>query len=103
MPPRVRSTVAATAFCLEPHDLVLAKLAANRERDWDFAKDALAAGLVDAEILLGRVPDLPLDPELRATIASSLRAIAARLRDSRGEAEFRGAAAVQGVPNRVGT
>ena len=24
----------AVAFCLEPHDLVLSKLAANRDRDW---------------------------------------------------------------------
>lgn len=44
VPPRVRSKVSATAFCLEPHDLILSKLAANRERDWNFAKEALAAG-----------------------------------------------------------
>jgi hypothetical protein len=78
VPPRVRSTINATAFCLEPHDLILAKLAANRERDWDFAKDALAAGLVDLEVLVDRVPDLPVDRELRATIASSLNVIAGR-------------------------
>jgi hypothetical protein len=84
VPARVRSKVSATAFCLEPHDLILSKLAANRERDWEFAKDALAAGLVEAEILVARAPDLPVDPELRASIASSLNAIAARLRGSHG-------------------
>lgn len=84
VPPRVRSKTNATAFCLEPHDLILSKLAANRERDWDFAKDALAAGLVDPEILVARASDLPVDPELRASIASSLRAIAARLGGSEG-------------------
>jgi len=78
VPPRVRSKTSATAFCLEPHDLVLAKLAANRERDWDFAKDALAAKLVDPGILVARVADLPVDPDVRAAIASSLAAIAAR-------------------------
>jgi hypothetical protein len=82
VPPRVRSKTSATAFCLEPHDLVLAKLAANRERDWDFAKDALAAGLVAPEVLVARASDLPVDPELRAAIASSLAAITGRLRDS---------------------
>ncbi len=84
VPPRVRSKTNAIALCLEPHDLVLAKLAANRERDWDFAKDALAAGLVAPEVLVARASDLPIDPELRAAIASSLEAIAERLRDSEG-------------------
>jgi hypothetical protein len=82
VPPRVRSKTNATAFCLEPHDLILSKLAANRERDWDFAKDALAARLVDPEILVDRSSDLPVDPEMRASIASSVRAIAARFRGS---------------------
>lgn len=41
VPPRPASRVRAVALCLEPHDLVLSKLAANRERDWDFAKEAL--------------------------------------------------------------
>ena len=51
VPARVASTTTAVAFCLEPHDLILSKLAANRERDWDFAKEALGAKLVDATIL----------------------------------------------------
>ena len=46
VPPRGRSIMRVVAFCLERHDLVLSKLAANRERDWEFAKDAIEAGLV---------------------------------------------------------
>lgn len=76
--PRVTSTTRVVAFCLEPHDLVLSKLAANRERDWKFAKAALAAGLVQPDILLGRVGDLPVRDELRATIETSLAAVVER-------------------------
>jgi Nucleotidyltransferase of unknown function (DUF6036) len=36
------------AWCLEAHDLVLAKLAAGRERDLGFAAEAIRAGLVDS-------------------------------------------------------
>lgn len=80
VPARVASTTTAVAFCLEPHDLVLSKLAANRERDWDFAKEALAANLVDVAFLLERVDDLPVHRDLRAMIMVSLEAIAGRSR-----------------------
>jgi hypothetical protein len=66
--------VRAVAFCLEPHDLILSKLAANRERDWEFARQAIAAGLVDRGVLLERVVDLPVHAELVALIQRSLRA-----------------------------
>jgi hypothetical protein len=83
VPARVASTTTAVAYCLEPHDLILSKLAANRERDWEFAKDAVAARLVDPAILLKRVDHLPVHGDLRATIASSLRVIADRVGRSR--------------------
>lgn len=60
VPARIRSPRRPVAWCLEPHDLVLAKCVAGRERDWQFAHDALAAGLVDAKTLLARVSDLPV-------------------------------------------
>jgi hypothetical protein len=77
VPPRVARSTRAVAHCMEPHDLVLSKLAANRDRDWDFAKTALDAELVDAATLLVRVPDLPVDRELGAAIMASLLAIVA--------------------------
>jgi hypothetical protein len=76
VPPRPASNVRAVAHCLEPHDLVLSKLAANRERDWDFAKEALAARLVEPTVLLERVDDLPVDAELRVSIAAFLVGLA---------------------------
>lgn len=53
-------TGAAEAVCLEPHDLVLAKLVAGREKDYEFADALIASGLVDPEVLLDRVDDLPV-------------------------------------------
>lgn len=41
----------ATAWCLETHDLVLAKLAAGRPHDTEYAMEALRAGLVDPDQL----------------------------------------------------
>jgi hypothetical protein len=79
IPPRPASQVSAVAFCLEPHDLVLSKLAANRERDWEFAKDALDARLVESSILRERVGDVPVDAKLLKSITESLEALLQRV------------------------
>lgn len=50
----------AIGWCLEVHDLILSKCAAGRERDWEFAKEALRHGLVDPGELQRRAGDLPL-------------------------------------------
>jgi hypothetical protein len=63
------------AWCLEVHDLVLAKAAARRERDWEFAREALKAGLVNGDELLRRAEDLPLDPPALDHVLGILRAI----------------------------
>jgi hypothetical protein len=52
----------ATGWCLEAHDLVLAKCVASRERDWEYAETAVSAGLVDLAELRRRAPSLPLAP-----------------------------------------
>lgn len=36
----------ATGWCMEAHDLVLAKCAAGRGRDWQFAEEAIRHGVV---------------------------------------------------------
>ena len=68
IPARAGSDRTAVVWCLEIHDLVLSKLAAGRERHSDYAADALKAGLVLPEVLLARVPELPVSNELRAHI-----------------------------------
>jgi hypothetical protein len=63
IPIRSENTGGATGWCLEAHDLVLSKCAAGRERDWEFAREALRHGLVDPIELKRRAADLPLSPE----------------------------------------
>jgi hypothetical protein len=75
VPPRGRDTTRAVAFSLEPHDLILSKLAANRERDWEFATEAINAGLVQFDVLEERVGSLPVPLELQQLIARSLAAM----------------------------
>jgi hypothetical protein len=67
------------ALCIEVHDLVLAKCAAGRDRDWDFAFDALRAELVEFPRLLDAVETLPLDAAGRAHVRSMLEGIQVRV------------------------
>jgi len=67
------------ALCLEVHDLVLAKCAAGRDRDWEFAEVALREKIVDFPRLLAAVDDMPLDPPRRERVAAMLQGIWARL------------------------
>jgi hypothetical protein len=68
-----------TGWCLEPHDLVLAKCAASRERDWQYAEIAVSTGVVELAELLRRAPSLPLEPAHLAHVVGSLSAMAERL------------------------
>jgi hypothetical protein len=47
--------VPARARCLEPHDCVVAKLVAGREKDRAFAAALIRAGLVEPETLIARI------------------------------------------------
>ncbi|MBA2523544.1 MAG: hypothetical protein H0V25_09480 [Solirubrobacterales bacterium] len=71
---RAGSKKRVRAHCPEPHDLVLSKCAADRERDWDFAHAAVVAGVVELEPLLERVADLPVSEAEQATISTRLTA-----------------------------
>jgi hypothetical protein len=65
----------AVGWCLEIHDLVLSKCVAGRERDWDFAREALQNGLVDPQELQRRAADLPLKASDIERIQRKLAAI----------------------------
>lgn len=60
VPVRNANTAGATGWCLEVHDLLLSKCVAGRERDWEFAEEALRHGLADPEELRRRASDLPI-------------------------------------------
>jgi hypothetical protein len=54
---------------------VLSKCVAGCDRDWEFAAEALRAGLVQPDVLTSRVPDLPVDCEPREHVDRMLRVL----------------------------
>jgi hypothetical protein len=77
IPRSPRDATLVTGWCMEPHDVVLAKCAAGRERDWEFAREALRHRVVDADELLRRVGTLPLPDAQRAHVERLLRGVVA--------------------------
>ena len=73
----LQGTRGNTGYCLEAHDLSASKLAAGREKDRLFVASLLQEGLVDGEVLLERVAELPVDSERRDSISRWVRAIVA--------------------------
>ena len=65
VPIRNSNTRGATGWCLDVHDLAVAKAVAGREKDLEFLRETLRHGLVDAATLRGRLGVTPLDDERR--------------------------------------
>ena len=65
---KAEDTNGVTAYYLEAHDLWVSKAVAGREKDAEFCREMLDAGLVDPKALLGRLestPDLPEEVAIR--------------------------------------
>lgn len=75
IPPRLGSDRRLVAWCLEVHDLVLAKLARGSARDWDYGRTAVRSSIVDIDVCISRVSTLPVSDEHRATITTRLHAM----------------------------
>lgn len=70
------NTNGVTGLCLEPHDLCVAKLAANREKDREFVGSLLRAHLIDPDIILERLGESGIVDELKQDIAAFVQASA---------------------------
>jgi hypothetical protein len=70
------SPLAELRLFLEPHDCVVSKLVAYREKDFAFAAAMLESALIDPTILAGRIDRLPasLDPLAQKRLHSWLKA-----------------------------
>lgn len=79
IPPRPTSGRTPVAWCIAMPDLLLAKCAAGRGRDWEYAEASLRSGLVDIGTLLPLIPTIPIDPAQHAHIAARLLGIAGRV------------------------
>ena len=62
------ATRGAVGLCLEIHDLLISKYVAEREKDLEFSRAAIAHGLVDQPILLERLGMTPIPTEKRRRI-----------------------------------
>lgn len=80
VPGRSENTGGATGWCLEVHDLVIAKAVADRERDWEFVEESIRHGLVSADVLGGRLASLPIPAKRRGRLARQLDAAIERAR-----------------------
>ena len=79
VPPRPGQEAEPVALCLELHDLVLAKCAAGRTRDWDYARKMLQLQLVDYEVLVERIDEMPGGPEHQDQIREMLAGITSQI------------------------
>ena len=69
-------------WCLEVHDLAIAKYVAGREKDRDFTKALIRHGLVRRDILEQRLAATALDPQLRRLVQARIDADARECSDS---------------------
>ncbi len=69
---------AVNVVCPDIHDLAASKLAAGRDKDFDYASVLLERAYVTAQTLLRRVGELPIEEETRARIRAWVGAVARR-------------------------
>lgn len=70
-------TAPGRGLCLDPHDCVLSKLVAGREKDLSFAAALVREGLIDLDILDDRIGTVAAHPlvieKVRVWITSNRR------------------------------
>lgn len=76
IPVRNEATRGATGWCLDTHDLVLAKLVAGRPKDLEFALEARRAALIELDELRRRCAQLDVDEQLRHTVEVRIERVA---------------------------
>ena len=74
VPIRNANTRGATGWCLDVHDLLIAKAVAGREKYRAFIQDAARYGLVDEGAARARLAITPLDPSVRQRVEQTLTA-----------------------------
>lgn len=68
------------AYFLEPHDLLCAKFAAAREKDYEFCEAAIAKGIAKSDVLMARLESTQM-PENKLALAKSIAEMAFNKRE----------------------
>jgi hypothetical protein len=61
-------------WCLEVHDLAIAKYTAGREKDRDFIRALVRHSMVRREVLEQRLACSTLEPQIRDIVSQRIRA-----------------------------
>lgn len=77
VPFKTKSTGGVTGWCLELHDLALAKLAAGRPKDLRYIRVLLRHKLVRPEIIESRLNDMPTTPASKQSMRTDLEKLIA--------------------------
>jgi hypothetical protein len=72
VPIRNENTRGATGWCLEIHDLLLSKCVAGRAKDVRFLEEAARHGLARREVMLERLPALPVSEAVRGAVRGQI-------------------------------
>jgi hypothetical protein len=64
----------SVGWCLEPHDLAVSKLAANREKDRDYVRTLLVERMIEPLLLQNRLNESAIANEHRARIKAWVEA-----------------------------
>ena len=73
IPIKNENTAGITGWCLEIHDLIIGKCVAGRERDIEFAAEAIKQGLVQQSILKERISLLQVEASIKNRIIEQLK------------------------------
>lgn len=68
------NTRGATGWCLDVHDLAIAKAVAGRDKDRSFLRHVVERRMVDEATLLSRLAATPLDDEVRRRVSATIGA-----------------------------
>ncbi len=72
------STAPGRGYLLEPHDCVVSKLIAGREKDYAFAAALIGAKLVDPVVIAARVETVDVSDAIRQRLRDWIRVAGAR-------------------------
>jgi hypothetical protein len=67
------NTRGAKGLCLEVHDLLVSKIIAGREKDFEFLRDAAAHHMADPETLLHRLQSVEVEPAVREQARAAIQ------------------------------
>ena len=74
------NTANVVGKCLEPHDLIVSKLYAGREKDIVFVSEAIRVDIVDVNVIRSRIMMVSKNDHIRQVVIDRLHRIISNLK-----------------------